>query len=228
MDNEIFNQIASDYRDIHKANLKSVGGDSEYYAEYKIKELATKLENHKAIKILDLGCGDGLSSIYFQTYFTESAYFGVDISSESIKEATKKRVGNFQVYDGYSLPFSENEFDLLFVSCVLHHIALEDRPIVFQEIKRVLKPGGILAIFEHNPFNPITQRIVSTCVFDKDAILLKPASLKKQLKKIGFSNTKIIYTLFFPRWKIFQPFYKLERFFTKIPLGGQYYVTCSK
>ena len=37
----------------------------------------------------------------------------------------------------------------------------------------MLKPGGILALFKHNPRNPLTQRIVSNCVFPDNAVLLR-------------------------------------------------------
>ena len=50
---------------------------------------------------------------------------------------------------------------------------------------RVLRPGGIAAIFEHNPLNPLTRRVVSNCVFDEDAVLLRRRRARGLLRQAG-------------------------------------------
>ena len=42
----------------------------------------------------------------------------------------------------------------------------------------MLKNDGQLIIFEHNPLNPITRKIVKECEYDEDAILLTPKKNK--------------------------------------------------
>ncbi len=230
MNNEIFDQIAENYREIHEESLNGVGADSAYFSEYKIKELTKWFSRQTPIKILDMGCGDGLSSIFFQKYFPNSNYTGIDISQESIKTANKSNnnFASFCLFNGKDIPFEDNIFDLVFISCVLHHIEPSEHVALFKEINRVLTPQGKLVIFEHNPFNPITQRIVNNCIFDEDAILVRPFRLKSQLTKLNFSKISLNFTLFFPRHKIFKPLLFLENIFRKIPLGGQYYIICSK
>jgi SAM-dependent methyltransferase len=109
-----------------------------------------------------------------------------------------------------------------FTTCVFHHIEFNLHNNLFKEIHRVLKKKGRFYIFEHNPWNPVTQKMVNTCPFDKDAILLKPSYTKKTLLSL-FNNQVTNYILFFPRHRIFNFFIRFEYLLRKIPLGGQYY-----
>ena len=56
--------------------------------------------------------------------------------------------------------------------CVYHHVEPGDRAPLTAEIRRVLKPGGMLAIIEHNPLNPVTRAVVKRIPLDRDAQLL--------------------------------------------------------
>jgi ubiquinone/menaquinone biosynthesis C-methylase UbiE len=219
-----FDEFAKDYRDIHNDNISITGVDSEYFAEHKIQEIK-KLEKNDQLQFLDFGCGDGVSSNFFLKYFSLSKYTGVDVSMNSILQARKKRPpqATFIHFNGIQLPFNEEQFDVIFVACVFHHIDFSLHNQVFSEILRVLKKGGRLYVFEHNPYNPLTRRIVNTCPFDKDAVLLKPKYLKNLLYRVGFGKVKIKYILFFPRHSVYSFFHQLERFLQKTPIGGQYF-----
>ncbi len=227
-----FDVFASDYRDILRDNIKITGVDSDYFSDHKIRVLQ-EYENYSnldQIKFLDFGCGDGNSSKFFTKHFQKGQYVGIDISVESIEIANKNIAKNvaFKHFDGLSIPFEDNSFDMVFTACVLHHIEFINHPQIFKEILRVLKPGGKFYIFEHNPFNPITRSIVNTCQFDEDAVLLYPNYTRNTLAKNGFSDISINYILFFPRHKLFNLFIKFERFFRKLFIGGQYYAVGTK
>ena len=60
-------------------------------------------------------------------------------------------------YDGALIPLEDASFDLAFASCVLHHIEPVERARATSELARVLRPGGLVAIYEHNPLNPLTR-----------------------------------------------------------------------
>jgi ubiquinone/menaquinone biosynthesis C-methylase UbiE len=223
-----FDHFANDYRNIHNNNIKLSGVQSDYFSEHKIQTLK-KYEKKDNINFLDFGCGDGNSAIYFTKHFPDGNYIGVDISKDSIDVAQSKNCKNcnFTTFDGETLPFEDNSFDIVFTACVFHHIEFKLHENLMKEIQRVLKKGGRFYIFEHNPWNPITQRMVNTCPFDKDAILLKPTYLQKLILKI-FNNQETNFILFFPRHKLFQIFIKFEKYLKKIPLGGQYFVRAIK
>jgi ubiquinone/menaquinone biosynthesis C-methylase UbiE len=226
-----FDEFADNYRQIHNENINITGVDSDYFSEHKIKTVKIYENNSfENFKILDFGCGDGNSYSFFKTYFPTSSYKGIDISSESINVAESKfeNKNDFKVFNGIEIPFEDQTFDIVFIACVLHHINEELHTKIFHEIHRVLKTNGRLYIFEHNPYNPITRHIVNTCPFDKDAVLLPPYKLKKTLKSINYNSISLNFILFFPRHKIFNFLIRVEKFLTRIPLGGQYFTRSIK
>ena len=99
---------------------------------------------------------------------------------------------------------------------------------IIRECRRVLKPGGKLTIFEHNTYNPVTRKVVNDCIFDEDAILLSSREAERRMRQARMHNIECRYTIFFLRKGIFKKFIPLEKYLSKIPLGGQYYITSEK
>ena len=214
-----------DFNDSIK-KLSEFGRD--YFAQYKIDIIKDKIKEMPK-KILDFGCGDGISCGLLQEAFPQAEIVGVDVSAESIKIAKEKNSKcEFLLYDGSELPFKKEEFDLIFSSCVFHHIVEEDQLPLLEEIYRVLNKGAKTFIFEHNPINPLTRKAVRDCVFDKDAKMIYATKLNEGIKSAGFENSKINYTLFFPRYKIFEKCFSLEKHLSGCFLGAQYYIEASK
>lgn len=227
---EEFDKFAEAYRDIHTRNVQSVSGeDSTYFAEYKIKEIRARFGKLKG-SFLDLGCGDGITAEFVNKYFPAMKYDGIDISEKSVEIANSRKTlsSSFRVYDGYTIPFKNNTFDVVFMACVLHHILPSKRRRIIRECRRVLKPGGKLIIFEHNTYNPVTRKVVNDCIFDEDAILLSSREAERRMRQARMHNIECRYTIFFPRKGIFTKFVPLEKYLSKIPLGGQYYITSEK
>lgn len=233
MDNEgeqDFNKYADDYRKILKENIKKFSEfDSNYFSEYKVKIVKDVLDE-PAEKILDFGCGDGISCAFFNKYFPNSTITGIDVSLESIKIAINKQIPNasFIHYKNEKLPFKDESFDVVFIACVLHHINKQNHRNLINELKRVLKKNGELFIFEHNPFNIITRKMVKDCIFDENAELIYAKSLKNTVIKSGFSDVKVNYTLFFPRYKILEKCFSLEKYLRRCNFGAQYYIKAKK
>ena len=228
MKNE-FDDFANEYRKIHTENVQKISGQhSDYFTEYKIREISSFMKDGKIW--LDFGCGDGNSARYILKYFPQSKYFGIDVSSESIETAKKRDISSaqFDCYDGEKLPYKDNTFDIVFIACVLHHIPIKLRDRHLKECFRVLKSGGELIVFEQNTINPVTRKIVKDCPFDSNAILLSSTETKKRLKKAGFSDLRIRYTIFFPRKALFQKILLLEKWLYFCPIGGQYYIRGKK
>lgn len=224
-----FDDYAKDYRRVHNEHLKFSGADSDYFSEQKIK-VVRSIEAAEKLRVLDLGCGDGNSARYFRRHFPECEYSGLDTSQVSIDLANERHVENaeFLHYDGEKIPFSDDSFDVVFVACVFHHIDPRAHGAVLDEIRRVLKNGGRLYLFEHNPLNPLTRRIVKNCPFDEDAILLGAGYTRKMLTRSDLKNIEIGYTIFFPNHKVFRGLHGLERYLKWLPIGGQYYARAIK
>ncbi|MBI2028409.1 MAG: class I SAM-dependent methyltransferase [Candidatus Levybacteria bacterium] len=100
----------------------------------------------KSDKVLDLGCGDGLNIKIFRSLGIRNVV-GIDVSSDLISQARHSNPkAKLYVGSAEKLPFKNEEFDVVFVDSVFHHIIFYDR--VIKEIKRVLKKNGLLCFIE--------------------------------------------------------------------------------
>ena len=73
---------------------------------------------------------------------------------------------------------------------VTEHVAL------LAEIRRVLKPQGLLFVFEHNPLNPLTRHAVDTCPFDENAVLIRAPKMRRRVLDAAFAEARINYRIF--------------------------------
>jgi ubiquinone/menaquinone biosynthesis C-methylase UbiE len=224
-----FDAFATNYRDIHTANVRLSGADSFYFAEMKVR-LLQKWEKDVPLRVLDIGCGDGVTEMYMHQYFPQWRVNGIDVSAISIEEAQKKNItiASFSIYDGTTIPFETGLFDVVFIAGVLHHIDATLHTTIIKEAFRVLKKGGRIYLFEHNPLNPLTKYLVKTCVFDKDAKLLGNNYVVVLLKRTGFQINSKQFIIFFPRKGILSKLIFLEKWLQWVPLGGQYFINASK
>ncbi len=99
-------------------------------------------------KILDAGCGNGR---LLEGIWRKVNYVGLDSSPTLIKYAKEKYGGRpgvkFLVGDVLNLPFKDESFEKVFAIALFHHIpSFEFRLKAVEEIKRVLKPGGLAII----------------------------------------------------------------------------------
>jgi SAM-dependent methyltransferase len=149
---------------------------------------------------------------------------GIDIAAGVVEQATAQvPKGNFQLYDGERIPFEDEVFDVAFTVCVLHHVPPTQWESLVSEMARVLKPGGLLYIFEHNPYNPLTRRAVNHCPFDEDATLLTRGRSHALMRSAGLDVADTRYVLFFP-WEG-SGFRAIESGLRWLPLGAQYFVS---
>lgn len=86
-------------------------------------------------RVLDVGCGGGI----YRRFVNTNQYVGIDVEESGHNDEDKK-VDRF--FDGEHIPFGDGEFDLVMCTEVLEH-ALEPEKLTL-EMKRVLKPGGVL------------------------------------------------------------------------------------
>jgi SAM-dependent methyltransferase len=221
-----FDRYAGSYHDLHKASVRASGEEPEYFAAYKVAHMATALGAELtagSVRILDFGCGVGGSIRHLRKYFPKADLFGVDVSGESLRLARHAHpdVTYSQITtDRIELP--DACVDVVMAACVYHHIPLAERMRWTAEIRRVLRPGGCLFLFEHNPLNPLTQKVVRDCPFDEDAILLPSSESLSLIRGAGFHDVDLAYIVFFPRQLArLRP---LEKALGWLPLGAQYVV----
>ncbi len=120
-----------------------------------------KLGAKEGDNILDLGCGNGRLAQLFAD--CEISYLGIDVSEELIKIAKKKfAVKNnirFEVGDILNLQLQKNNFDLVYVLAVLHHIPSEAlRLKALEDINKAMKKNATLFISNWNIFGSAKYR----------------------------------------------------------------------
>jgi SAM-dependent methyltransferase len=146
---------------------------------------------------LDIGCGQGSMHRYLRG--SAGQLQGVDVSAEALHAAAAANPwASYTHYDGNDLPFADCCFDVVFTSCVLHHVAPPRRPHFLSEAYRVLRPGGLMVVFEHNPLNPLTRLAVLRCEFDRDAVLLMRRETVRLVSDAGFEAVGGKYIFFLP------------------------------
>jgi len=91
-----------------------------------------------------------------------------------------------------------------------------------------MKKQGRYYLFEHNPLNPLTRYLVATCVFDKNAKLLRSNYTRSLLRSQHFRIVKKEFIIFFPRKGLLSGFMFLEKYLKWLPLGGQYFFVSEK
>jgi len=227
MDKAEFDKFADEYRALHATNIQVSGEAPEFFAEYKVRDVARILSADRAApirRILDFGAGVGTSVPYFRRFFPAASLACLDVSERSLEVGESRYPGaaEFRSFDGSTIPFQDESFDLAFAACVFHHIPHAEHLGLFKEILRVLRPGAHVVVFEHNPWNPLTVRAVETCRFDENAVLLRAKTIKATLTGAGFSRVKVSYRIFFPHF--LRHLRSLERLLTWCPLGAQYSV----
>ena len=217
-----FDQFSKNYKDLLDDSLKITGFDTNYFAAAKIKTLANLFPDlrKRPINFLDYGCGTGLLYNPLKQFFPEAAYTGTDFSEAMIRQARDRHNSSSVFFELASEQWKQPIYDIIFASNVFHHIPGTYHQKILKELRGLLTPSGKLIVWEHNPQNPFTRKIVKDCVFDKDAVLISPGKMKQQFRNAGFANLQVTFTTFFPQFlKVLVP---LEPFLGWCPLGAQY------
>lgn len=168
---------------------------------------------------LDVGCGQGDLLELAGRNFAEA--WGCDPSAGMISGASAFPVKHQPSIS--ELPFDDASTDFVTAVCVYHHVHGSARELLTGDIRRVLTPGGLCCIVEHNPWNPVTRAIVRRCPVDVDAELLSAGESRALLRRAGFEILSTDYFLYLPE-RIFHRVGHAERMLGKIPFGGQYAV----
>ncbi|MBY0462750.1 MAG: class I SAM-dependent methyltransferase [Alphaproteobacteria bacterium] len=214
-----FDEHSQNYKDLVNNSVNFSGLTVDFFTQGKADFFNHLLKDKKEHVVLDIGCGVGDLHSYLAQKGRKIS--GVDVSAESIKIAKNTNKGNiYSVYDGEKLPFDDNTFDAVLTTCVMHHVPPAQWQRFIDEMVRVTKKEGTLAIFEHNPFNPLTRIAVNRCPFDKDAVLLRAKQIEGMLSKTKQIKAKSSYMFFTPfKHNLFK---KLDNLLSWLPLGAQY------
>lgn len=220
----------STYQDDVNRSIGFSGLGMDMFARGRVDDTFDLLHAHSGsregqVSYLDIGCGVGVSHPLLRPHL--GRLVGVDVSAEAIEAARSANEGvEYSIQDAERLPFDDATFDFCNTTCVMHHVPPEQWPSFVAEAWRVIKPGGLFAVYEHNPINPLTRWAVWRCPFDHDAVLLRASRVRELLQKQGFEIVTRRYLFFVPFDRPWAR--RFDRLLRWLPLGAQYIVCARK
>jgi SAM-dependent methyltransferase len=224
-----FGVSADSYADEVQRSIAFSGQDHETFTRRKARHLLDlvrrRLGEPARLRGLDVGCGIGLTDRFLVEWVGELQ--GVDVWEEAVaRAALANPTVRYQAYDGARLPYADGRFDFVFAIGVAHHVPPPQRASFVAEVSRVVRPGGLVALYEHNPYNPLTRLAVSGCEFDEHAVLLTRRSAIRLIERSALLPVESGYIIFLPFERPRGA--ALERRLNRLPLGAQYYVAATR
>ncbi len=155
--------------------------------------------------LLDCGCGPGTITVGLAQIVAQGHVTGMDREATELAQARRhadqQGVANvtFQLGNLYEIPFPDGTFDAVLAHAVLQHLAEPVRAL--QEMRRVLKPGGLIGVREEDrdadiiyPFPPPLQ--------EAHALLMRlwqevggdpylPKQYRALLREVGFTRIQM-------------------------------------
>lgn len=165
------------------------------------------LANHAIRNVLDLGCGTGNSADKFFKINPDITWVGIDIENSPEVKARQRHDLQFLSFDGVSLPFSDNYFDLIYSKQVFEHVRFPRQ--LLKEVYRVLKPGGyFIGSTSHlEPYHSFSYWNYTPYGF---VTLLEEAGLQITEMRPGIDAVTLIIRRIMGGAKIFNIFWKID------------------
>jgi ubiquinone/menaquinone biosynthesis C-methylase UbiE len=170
-----FDQVAGSYDETFPAHV------AEHYLRKRAVVIGTLLDGGEG---LDVGCGTGLLLAALRRYGT---VVGVDPSPGMLEVLARECRGEAVLGSANKLPFADGRFDVVFSVAVLHH--LSDPGVVataLREMVRVVRPGGRIVVWDHNPLNPYWPLLMKRSPQDRgDERIVPLGELERDLTNVG-------------------------------------------
>ncbi|MBU1213278.1 MAG: class I SAM-dependent methyltransferase [Alphaproteobacteria bacterium] len=220
---EEFDAYDESYNQAVNKAIAFSGQSVNAFVEAKAVDLMAYAKRHfgdgEPVRILDVGCGVGNYHPFLATEFDDIV--GIDVSSACIAKAKQNNPSvHYDAYDGETLPYEDASFSLAYTICVMHHVPKANWERFAHEIARVVKPGGLVLVYEHNPWHPLTLKAVNDCPFDKDAVLLPMPKTAQLLRQAGCKMVNVRSILTVPPWG--GSWARADAWLGRLPFGSQY------
>ncbi len=227
-DSAEFDEFAENYDNTLNQALALSGEDKNYFARNRVGWLSRWIIKMgiRPGRVLDYGCGVGGAVPFLFDMLGANWVIGVDVSAASLdiaRQMHNSRPTIFMSLADYAPP---GDVDVAYCNGVFHHIPISERHEAAARIFLSVRPGGVFAFWENNPWNPGARYSMRINPFDREAIPLTPNESRRLLKSVGFDILMTNYLFIFPRFLAW--FRWLEPLACRIPLGAQYLVLCQR
>jgi SAM-dependent methyltransferase len=224
MDDDPFAR-SDEYDALLAAGLRLSGEEKSFFIEGRLASLfAAMPPGWRPRRILDFGCGTGDTEAALAARVPDAEVVGVDVSEVALRVARARhpaaRFASLAELAGLGA------FDLCYVNGVLHHIEPAKRGEAMTAMFSALAPGGRLALYENNAWNPGTWMVMRRVAFDRDAVPMSPLEVRRLASNAGFTAVTLRTLFYFPRplaW-----LRGLEPALGRLPLGAQLQVLATK
>lgn len=223
-----FDDYAENYDAALNKGLSATGEAKDYFARRRVHWLLRCLRqlSEQPRFVMDYGCGDGSSSQLLREILNVESVLGADTSGRSLDLARCTYASEHTKFVDLTEYVPCEALDLVYCNGVFHHIPPAERVAATNYICRCLRPGGVFALWENNPWNPGTHYVMSRIPFDRDAITLSSPGSAALLRQAGFQVLRTDFLFVFPSLLKFLRW--IEPLVSRVPLGGQYQVLCRK
>ena len=150
--------------------------------------LQAALRDQGSARVLDLGCGAGHVSFHVAPLVAEVVAY--DLSQQMLDvvavAATERGLGNIVTECGAAerLPFADASFDFVFSRYSAHHWS--DLGLALREVRRVLKPGGVVAFIDvMSPGSPLLDTYLQTVEVLRDTSHVRDYSAAEWLQQVS-------------------------------------------
>jgi ubiquinone/menaquinone biosynthesis C-methylase UbiE len=156
------------------------------------------------MRLLDCGCGPGALTVQLAQRLSRGVAVGIDQHGDQLQRgrdrAEREGLSNveFKEADIYSLPFGDASFDAVFAHAILYH--LNDPEAALAEIRRVLRPGGVLGIRDSDlggdvvyPKSPLLEQawaLMERTLVHHGAAVEFGRTHRAVLRRIGFRDIR--------------------------------------
>ena len=223
-----FDSHADSY-DVELNRGLSVSGETkDYFAAGRVHWLQQCLDKlgEQPDSAVDYGCGIGDTTVLLRKALQLKSSVGLDVSARSLELAQLNHASEGCTFSAFEKYIPKADVDLVYCNGVFHHIPMDARVAAVDYILSCLRPGGLFAWWENNPWNPGTRYVMSRTVFDRNALTITASAAARFLQSRGFQILTINYLFLFPRFLKSLRF--LEPYTIGVPLGAQYQILCRK
>ena len=205
---------------------------AERMLKFFLSGVSRKISSKEKLKIFDVGCGKGLLLMLLEREGFKC--YGLDISSNVLKNARGKSNAEFVKGDIYKLPFKDKSFDVIFCMDVMEH--LFDPHLAIAEIKRILKDDGFAYFsfplelhLEHRIRILFGKNIHNPLAVGSHIRFFKPRDVEKLFRLNGMKIVRKRY--YCPGYKLSKYLPSLEKFISNVYpslFAGNVLVECTK
>ena len=143
---------------------------------------SARLENKRQPKILDVCCGTGSVILSFSEQFSDILAIGYDFSPGMLHKAKEKDLSNKIIFingNAANLTFVDDSFDIVCCSHALYELKGDVRKKALLEMKRVVKPNGMVLIMEHE----VPSRPLIKILFNIRMLMMGPSDSREFLNQ---------------------------------------------